>query len=174
MNKLTSAAALLMFVSATSSAQIVCTRTGDQTYCNGSLQQSRPAPPRVYYDPAGSYNSGYEAGVRAGRARNVANATQMYMNGEISRGDRERFLAYIAKYGGDVDWFRNDMVIKDQQQGIADVYTPGWTGAAPVQTDRNTEQTVSERLAQLEQLRSSGAISQSEYDAKRQQILDSL
>jgi hypothetical protein len=110
--------------------------------------------------------------VRAGRERNIASATQMYMNGEISRADRQRFLAYIAKYGGDVTWFRNDMVIKDQQQGIADAYTPGWTGIT--QARHNTEQTVADRLKELEQLRASGAISQSEYEAKRKQILDSL
>ena len=172
MNRSLIAAAVLLLVSTSSYAQVTRVKSGNQIYCNGSLQQPRPAPPRVYYDPAGSYDSGYEAGVRAGRERNIASATQMYMNGEISRADRQRFLAYIAKYGGDVTWFRNDMVIKDQQQGIADAYTPGWTGTT--QASHNTEQTVADRLKELEQLRASGAISQSEYEAKRKQILDSL
>lgn len=174
MNRSIFAAIPLLLFATASFAQVTCTRNGDQTYCNGSLQQSRPAPPRVYYDPAGSYNSGYEQGVREGRARNVASATQLYMRGEISRQDRQRFLEYIAKYGGDVNWFRNDMVITDQQQGVADIYTPGWAGNAPTQTEHAAEQTVAERLAQLEKLRSSSAISQNEYDAKRKQIIDSL
>lgn len=178
MNRFSFLLALLLLFSGTASAQVTCTRSGDQMFCNGSLQQDRPATPRVYLDPQGSYESGYEAGVRAGRARNLANATQMYLNGEISREDRERFLAYIAKYGGDVTWFRNDMVIRDQQKGIVDSSTAGSVANSVTQADPSpsqaTPQSAAERLKQLEALHSSGAISQSEYEAKRKQILDSL
>lgn len=154
---------------AVASAQVTCTRTGDQVYCNGALQQPRPAVPRVYSDPYGSRQSGYEAGVREGRARNLANATQMYFNGEISREDRERFLAYIAKYGGDVVWFRNDMAIKDQQQGIPDSsQNSGVTNA------QAAPKSVADRLKELDSLLEAGAINQSEYDTKRRQILQSL
>ncbi len=154
---------------ATASAQVTCTRTGDQVYCNGSLQQPRPSVRRVYSDPYGNYQSGYEAGVIAGRARNLASATQMYFNGEISTADRERFLAYIAKNGGDVVWFRNDMAIKDQQQ--SSLNSSNNSGVVNAQSG---PQSVAERLKELDALLKSGAISQSEYDAKRKQILQSL
>jgi hypothetical protein len=152
---------------ATASAQVTCTRTGDQVYCNGTLQQPRPSVPRVYSDPYGSYQSGYEAGVIEGRARNLAKATQQYLNGEINPRDNERFLQYIAKYGGDVVWFRNDMAIKEQQQRSID--SPSSASAASIEP-----KSVAVRLKELDALLESGAISQSEHDAKRKEILDSL
>jgi hypothetical protein len=171
MNKFT-LFALLMLVSLGANAQVTCSRTGDQVYCHGALQQPKPAAPRVYYDPGGSYISGYEAGRRAGMARNVASATQLYLNGEVERFDRQRFLDYMRKYGGDVTWFRNDMIIQDQDNGIADEYTPGWRPES--QAPARHTQTHAERLKLLDELRASDTINQAEYELKRKQILDSL
>jgi hypothetical protein len=154
---------------ATASAQVTCTRSGDQVYCNGSLQQPRPSTPRVYSNPYGSYQSGYEAGVAARNASNLSNATKMYFNGEIGQIDRERFLQYIQKYGGDVVWFRNDMAIKDQQQNMLNA--PTNSGSPNTQA---MPQSVAERLKELDTLLKDGVISQSEYDSKRKQILQSL
>lgn len=146
------------------SAQVTCARTGDQVFCNGSLHPPTPPQPRVYYDPYGSRQSGYEAGVREGRARNLAGATRMYLNGDITPEDRERFLQYIAKNGGDVAWFRNDMILKDQEQGIA----------TRANAARPETPSVIKRLKELDALLKSGAVTQSEYDAKRKEILDSI
>lgn len=167
MNRIIVLLSTLFLPMATASAQVTCTRTGDQVFCNGALQQPKPTTPRVYYDPYGSRQSGYEAGVREGRARNLAKATQQYLNGEIDPRDNERFLQYIAKYDGDVVWFRNDMAIKDQQRRTI--------ASSSGTTDAKVEpRSVAVRLKELDALLKSGAISRSEHDAKRKAILDSL
>ena len=136
----TTLAAGFFLLTGAASAQVICTRNGDQVYCNGSLQQPKPAAPRVHFDPYGSRLSGYEAGVRDARDANVADATQLYLNGKVPPEDRERFLQFIAKQGGDVTWFRNDMAIKDQQEAAL---------RAPLPSEPSPTQALSSRAEDL-------------------------
>jgi hypothetical protein len=101
-----------------SNAQVTCSQVGDTMFCNGVLQQARPSKPRVQLDPFGSYQSGYEAGVKRAREQNLAKLTDIYFAGNVDPEFRDKFLADVAKNGGDVIWFRNDMAIKDQQKKI--------------------------------------------------------
>lgn len=161
-----------LLIGPNANAQVTCTRVGDQTFCNGSLQQARPSQPRqVQPDPFGSYLGGYEAGVRRGRAQNLVKLTDIYFNGHVDPEFRDKFLADVAKNGGDVVWFRNDMAIKDQQQQSL---LNSSKNSGSVATSQAEASTVAERLKKLDALLKSAAISQSEYDAKRKEILGSL
>lgn len=154
-----------LLIGQSADAQVTCTRVGDQTFCNGSLQQARPSQPPTSVNPFGSYDSGYKKGA-------LAELTDLYFAGKISPEKREMFLADVAENGGDATWFRNDMAIKDQQQRSESSATSS-VQAGQTKPQAGTP-TVTERLKELDALLKSGAVSQTEYDAKRREILNSL
>jgi hypothetical protein len=98
---------------------VTCSQVGSYTYCNGpGLQPAQQAyrQPQPYQAPASSPADAFARGWQQGqqmrgdiqRAR-LHKLESTYYAGQVSYENRAKFLADVAKNGGNAEWYREDI-----------------------------------------------------------------